>query len=381
VRILFLSTSMGMGGADSQLIAAARELQGRGHQVRILSLTALGPMGYQAQGFGLEVESLEMRRGVPDPRGFLRAARIIRAWRPDVVHSHMVHANLMARVLRLVAPIPVLVSTIHNIYEAGEGWMWGYRLTNGLVDHMTIISQMAAERHIRDRIVPSRILRVVPNGVDATPFLTVPPEIRGELRASLGVSSAFVWLAVGRFEVAKDYPNMLRAFARARERHPAAVLLLVGKGSLREETEAVARELGLGESVRFLGVRSDVPAVVSAADGYVMSSAWEGMPMVLLEAAAGGLPIVTTRVGGNEEAVLDGETGYLAPPRDDAALAAAMVRLMELPEDERRLLGARGRELIRTRYALTKVADRWEELYREVSTRKGITLQPSPSRP
>jgi len=90
---------------------------------------------------------------------------------------------------------------------------------------------------------------------------------------------------------------------------------------------------------------------------------------------------VTTRVGGNEEAVLDGETGYLAPPRDAEALAAAMVRLMELPEDERRRLGARGRDLVRTRYALTKVADRWEELYREVSTRKGITLQPSPSRP
>jgi glycosyltransferase involved in cell wall biosynthesis len=259
--------------------------------------------------------------------------------------------------------------------------MWGYRLTNGLVHHMTIISQMAAERHIRDRIVPSRILRVVPNGVDATPFLTVPPELRGELRGSLGVSTAFVWLAVGRFEVAKDYPNMLRAFAQARERHPEAVLLLVGKGSLREETEALVRELALGESVRFLGVRSDVPAVVSAADGYVMSSAWEGMPMVLLEAAAGGLPIVTTRVGGNEEAVLEGETGYLVPPRDDATLAAAMVRLMELPEDERRRLGARGRELIRTRYALTKVADRWEELYREVSTRKGIALQPSPSQP
>jgi glycosyltransferase involved in cell wall biosynthesis len=291
----------------------------------------------------------------------------------------MVHANLMARALRLVAPIPVLVSTIHNIYEASEGWMWGYRLTNGLVDHMTIISQMAADRHIRDRIVPSRLLRVVPNGVDATPFLTVPPELRGELRASLGVSTAFVWLAVGRFEVAKDYPNMLRAFARAREGHPSAVLLLVGKGSLREETEALARELALGDSVRFLGVRSDVPAVVSAADGYVMSSAWEGMPMVLLEAAAGGLPIVTTRVGGNEEAVLDGETGYLAPPGDAQALAAAMVRLMELPEDERRRLGARGRDLIRTRYSLTKVADRWEELYREVSTRKGITLQPSPS--
>jgi glycosyltransferase involved in cell wall biosynthesis len=371
---------MGMGGADSQLASAAQELKARGHDVRIVSLTSLGPMGLRARSLGLDVESLEMRRGVPDPRGLARLARIVRQWRPDVVHSHMIHANLMARALRLVAPVPVLVSTIHNIYEGGPVWMAAYRATNGLVDHMTIISEMAADRFIRERIVPKELLRVVPNGVDAEPFLTVPDGTRQRLRASLGLGDGFVWLAVGRFEIAKDYPNMLRAFARVRERQSSAVLVLVGQGSLQSETEALACELGLGDSVRFLGVRSDVPAVVSAADGFVMSSAWEGMPMVLLEAAAGGLPIVTTRVGGNQEAVLDGETGFLVPPRDDHALAAAMLRLMALPEAERRRLGANGRELIRTRYSLGRVADRWEELYREVSVRKGIGLQASPSR-
>jgi glycosyltransferase involved in cell wall biosynthesis len=378
VKILFLSTSMGMGGADSQLIAAAQELRARGHAIRIVSLTPLGPMGLQAQRLGLPTESLEMRRGLPDVRGLVRLRRIVRAWRPDVVHSHMVHANLMARALRLTAPVPALVSTIHNIYEGGPLLMAGYRWSNSLVDRMTIISEAAAERFIRERIVPARLLRVVPNGVDPEPFRRVPPEVRGRLRGELGVGQQFVWLAVGRFEAAKDYPNMLRAFARVRARRPEAVLLLVGKGSLQAETEALARELELGQAVRFLGVRDDVPALVSAVDGYVMSSAWEGMPMVLLEAAAGGLPIVTTRVGGNQEAVLDGETGFLAPPRDPEALAAAMLRLMELGEAERRALGERGREHIRSRYGLSRVADRWEELYREVLSRRRARQPASP---
>jgi glycosyltransferase involved in cell wall biosynthesis len=374
MRILFLSTSMGMGGADKLLLTAAETMQAHGHEVRIVSMTALGPMGLQAQTLGLSTESLEMRRGVPDPRGFLRLARIVRAWRPDVLHSHMVHANLMARLLRLTVRVPVLVSTIHNIYEGGWALMAGYRLTNGLVDHLTIVSDAAAERFVSERIVPRRLLTVVPNGVDIDRFRSVPSETRAALRASLGLNDEFVWLAVGRFEVAKDYPNMLQAFALVREREPGVRLLLVGRGSLQAETEALVRERGLADVVRFLGVRHDVPEVMSSADGYVMSSAWEGMPMVLLEAAAAALPIVSTRVGGNHEVVRDRETGYLASARDPAALAEAMLRLMRLPLQQRREMGARGREHVRTNYGLQRVAEQWEGLYRELLARKGLNL-------
>jgi glycosyltransferase involved in cell wall biosynthesis len=374
MRILFLSTSMGMGGADSQLLSAAQELRSRGHEVLIVSLTPLGPMGFEARSVGLPTESLEMRRGFPDPRGLLRLVRIVRAWRPDVLHSHMVHANLMARVLRLIAPVPALVSTIHNIHEGGRLRMIAYRLTNALVDHMTIVSQAAFDRFVAEGIVPKEILRVVPNGVNTDRFRNLPPGVRESLRHSLGLEREFVWLAVGRFETAKDYPNMLRAFTAVRERRPESVLLLVGRGSRQEETEALARDLGLGGAVRFLGVRTDVPEVMSAADGYLMSSAWEGMPMVLLEAAAAALPIVATKVGGNEEVVRHEGTGFLVPPSDHEALGLAMLRLSELSEPERRAMGERGREHIRTTYDLERVADRWEDLYREVLARKGLTL-------
>jgi glycosyltransferase involved in cell wall biosynthesis len=374
---MFLSTSMGMGGADQQLLSAAQELRPRGHEVRIVSLTALGPMGLKARSIGIPTDSLEMRRGVPDPRGLVRLGRMVRAWRPDVLHSHMVHANLMARALRLFVPVPVMVSTIHNIYEGGALWMTAYRLTNSLVDHVTIVSQAAADRFIREGIVPRERLRVVPNGVDMAQFRSVAAGARESLRRSLGLEDEFVWLAVGRFEIAKDYPNMLRGFARVRERHPGAVLLLVGRGSLQGETEALVRDLGLGGSVRFVGVRNDVPEFMSAADAYVMSSAWEGMPMVLLEAAAAGLPIVATAVGGNHEVVSGEESGFLVPPRDGDALGAAMLRMMGLSEAERRSMGARGREHVRNTYSLIRVVERWESLYREVLERKGFPLAPT----
>ena len=113
---------------------------------------------------------------------------------------------------------------------------------------------------------------------------------------------------------------------------------------------------------------------MSAADGYVLSSAWEGMPIVLLEAAAAALPIVATAVGGNEEVVRDRETGFLVPPRDHEALARAMLQLAGMSRAGRRSMGMRGFEHVKTHYGLNRVVDRWDAIYREVLARKGLTL-------
>jgi glycosyltransferase involved in cell wall biosynthesis len=373
MRVLFLSTTMGMGGADQQLLTVAGGLRARGHEVMIVSLTPLGPMGLEARQLGIATTSLEIRRGVPDPRGVFRLARLVRAWKPDVLHSHMVHANLLARMVRLIAPVPALVSTIHSIYDGGRLRMAAYRLSNGLVDQMTIVSQAAADRFIAERIIPKELLKVLPNSVDTERFENLPVGTRKAVRQSLGIQDEFVWVAVGRFEPAKDYPNMLHAFASVHEHHPRARLLLVGRGSLQPETETLTRTLGLDGSVRFLGVRRDIPEVLSAADGYVMSSAWEGMPIVLLEAAAAGLPIVATRVSGNAEVVRHEQSGFLVPPRDHEALGKAMRQLMDLSEAARRALGDCGSEHVRANYGVRQAVERWEELYGQVLSRNGLS--------
>jgi glycosyltransferase involved in cell wall biosynthesis len=303
-----------------------------------------------------------MPRGIPDPRGVIRLALLLGRWKPDILHSHMVHANLLARLLRPLTRVPVLVSTIHSIQDGGRILLLGYRLTNRLADCTTIVSEAAAQRYLANGGVSRERLRVIPNGVDTGHFRPLP-EVRDRLRRELGLGETFTWLAVGRLAPAKDYPTMLAAFARISAGRPACTLLIVGIGPLQSETEALARSLGLGDRVRFLGMRRDVPELMSAADGYVLSSAREGMPVVLLEAGAAGMPIVATAVGGNREVVLDGKTGFVVPPRDPNALAEAMLKLAALPIAERRALGQRGREHIQTHYALPRIVDLWEELY------------------
>ncbi|HBY77568.1 MAG TPA: glycosyl transferase family 1, partial [Cyanobacteria bacterium UBA11148] len=200
------------------------------------------------------------------------------------------------------------------------------------------------------------------------------PQWREFIRDELELKGKFVWLAIGRLEEQKDYPTMLRAFAQISRQLPQTLLLVVGKGSLQNNLEALTKELGLHEKVRFLGIRNDIAKIMNAADAYVMSSAWEGMPGVLLEASAVGLPIVATDVGGNREVVLDGKSGFLVPSQNSQALAEAMQQLITLSDSERQQIGKVGRNYVIANYSLTEGVKRWENLYRELVRRYQITL-------
>ena len=208
---------------------------------------------------------------------------------------------------------------------------------------------------------------LVPNGV-ATATYERDPGARLRTRAMLGAGDGFIWLAVGRLTEAKDYPMMLNAFASLLPTHQGARLWIAGQGEAADAIAGRISAAGLNDRVTLLGPRSDVPALMQAADAYVLSSAWEGLPMVLLEAGASGLPIVATDVGGTREAVLDGETGLVCPPGDSDALTAAMTRLMDLEPSERIAMGEAGRAHIRRTFDLDAVADRWAHIYRSLIT-------------
>lgn len=394
-RISFLTTAINDGGAENQLIYLATRLKARGWETRVISM--LPPRAYMEElsAMHIPVDSLGMRRGVADPRALFRLVALLRRSRPHIVHSHMVHANLLARLARPLHWVPVLISTAHNIDEgpdkrstrqlrqtpstpvaarsaAGSNWRErAYRLTDPLCDLTTNVSEAAVARYVRVGAVPQRKIRFVPNGVDTTLFKP-DPDARLRLRRVLGLEGRFVWLAVGRFEEAKDHRTMIRAFATLSQAYPAALLLLVGQGSLEAEIKAQVVALGLVDRVRFLGVRRDIPALMNAADAYVMSSAWEGLPMVLLEASAVGLPIVTTDAGGNREVVVDGVTGFVVPTRDPGTLGRVMAQVLALPEAARAHIGTCGRAEVERQYSLERVVDRWEALYRELLGRRGV---------
>lgn len=368
--ILFLATGLGFGGAERELTQLARGLAARGHRVAVCSLIELGGFAEDLRAAAIPVHSLGMRRGRPSLAGVLRLRRLILSFRPDVLHSFMVHANLLGRAVRLLCPVPVVISTAQNLREGGRAFELAYRATDRLADLTTQVSQAGAERYLAVGAVPARArLRVIPNSVDLERFRG-DAAARAAVRAELGAGTALVFLAIGRLERQKDYPTLLRAFAAfAPDRD--AVLWICGQGEQRGELEALCSHLGLDGRVSFLGLRRDVERVANGADVFVMSSAWEGLPLALLEAAATGLPAVVTAVGGNAEVVEAGTSGWLVPAGDPAALAAALREAADLPAAERRARGDRLAARVRALYSLPACLDRWQAVYHQLLAARG----------
>lgn len=364
-RLLYVVTTLGWGGAESQVIDLARSFKALGWDVAVAVLLATAARRDALESVGIPVYTLGMTRGRPDLRAVWRLAELIRRMKPTVVHAHMVHANLLSRVTRSIASAPVLISSAHSISEGGRWREIAYRMTDRLADLTTNVSNAGVERFEAVGAAPHGRIRFMPNGIDVRRFRSDSVE-RSRHRVELGLGDRFVWLAVGRFEEAKDYPNMLDAFATIRDHAVRPLLLIAGDGPLREQLEARVADLGLQGCVRFLGLRRDIPGLMNAADAYVLSSAWEGLPIVLLEAAASALPIVTTDVGGTAQIVRSNETGILVRPRDSRQLAGAMAQMMVLPEATRAAWGRAGMEYTRAVFGLESVVEQWELLYRQL---------------
>jgi glycosyltransferase involved in cell wall biosynthesis len=343
-RIAFLITGLERGGAELQLALLAKALRARGWEVAVFALRG-GPL----------MDELHAQRFHP--------AHLLR-FRPHILHAHLFHANIGARLLRLFLPVPVVICTVHSLAESNRrtGRFRArdlmYRLTDALSDATVFVSTAAADRHQKAGAVTAGRLRVIPNGVDTDCFRP-DPERRARTRASLGLRDEFVWLAAGRLMWKKNYPLLLAAIAR----QTGSVLLIAGSGPDEAGLRAMAPA-----SVRFLGAQDDMAELMNAADAFVLSSAVEGLPMVLLEAAASGLPCVATAVGGVAEAVVDGRTGYLVPPGDVDALSSAMTRLAALPQAERAVLSRAAREYAVERFDLRVVVAQWERLYNSLWT-------------
>ena len=214
-RVMYLATSMGVGGAEQQARYLARSFRRRGWDVMVVSMIPLSHDESALRSEGVAVHSLGMRPGMPDPRGLARLIRLMRDFRPDVLHSLMVHANLLARIVRPITRPRVVVSSVHTPNE-GRQWRYlAYRLTNWLTDCTTAVSQDAIEVATRRGAAPRDGIRLIGNGIDLDEFRP-DPATRARVRADLGLGDAFTWLGVGRMTGAKAYPDMVSAFADLR---------------------------------------------------------------------------------------------------------------------------------------------------------------------
>lgn len=366
MRILYLSPTLGIGGSETLTYRYATHMKARGHEA-IIVYAWVDEQVERLEDAGVRCVRVSAEpltgRTLPQWRRALRD--VVPDFRPTVVHAQSVTAALAAR---LGAPgVPLLV-TLHGLELARHERVAGalLRLTGGT---LTAVSQRAADsigRHF-----PAPPIEVLPGGIDVDD---------AELAAREPVPSPpghphFV--CVARVEPVKGVDVLIRAFALARERLPEAGLTLVGGGTALEANRELATELGVAERVRFAGRLPNALPHIRAADVCVLPSRREGLPVVVLESFALGRPLVATAVGGTPSVVRDGDTGWLVPPEDPAALADALVAAGgDLEEAARR--GLAGRRMIEEEFDATRLYDRLEELLAGLSGEVPGAGEPGP---
>jgi len=387
-----------MGGPALHVSYLSAGLRERGYET-ILVAGNVGQgeqsMAYVADDLGVPVVTIpHLHREISPVRDLLatiRLARIIRAERPAILHTHTAKAGAVGRVAALLAGRrrpPIIVHTFHgHVLRGYFGRLWTgvFRLLERVLARITDVL-VAVSPEVRDELVafgvaPATKFRVIRLGIELDERLSPDGAARAETRRVMGVADErFVVGWIGRMTAVKRTDVVLESFRRLRDEGVDAVLCMVGDGPDRHSVENLAGGLGIMRDSLFPGYQEDVGPFFAAFDVFVLPSGNEGTPVTAIEALASGCPVVATRVGGVPDVVTDGEDGFLVDPGDVEGLAASLARLANDPALRARMGGA-GRERMRSRYAVDRLIDDVDRLYRELLQQKGIAPAPleSPS--
>lgn len=365
MKVLLVVTGLSMGGAEKVVTDLADAFVASGCEVLLVYMK--GPLQVLPKRPEVGLVCLEMNTVTDVFSGYLRFHGIVRQYRPDIIHSHMFHATMLARLIRLSSPVPRMISTMHTAYDGGRLRAVAYRLTDGLTDVSTNVSCEAVDAFVASRAVrPGRMI-TVHNGIAVDEFQP-SAGARASIRESFGVAEdCKLFVAAGRLGWSKDYPNMFKALAQLPE-ELRYKLLIAGEGPLRQQLETMVDELGLAPHVRFLGIRSDIAKLMSAADVFVLSSAGEGFGLVVAEAMACECVVVATDSGGVREVL--GGAGFLVPSRDPAALARSLLAAASLPDGEAVELGKAARQRVVETYSFDRAIEKWRDLYSDLVGRQ-----------
>jgi glycosyltransferase involved in cell wall biosynthesis len=376
ITVAHLITGLETGGAERMLMQLVSRSDRARFRSVVISMTGAGTMGPAIAASGVPLHTLDMRRGIGDPRVITRLGQILRACRPAILQTWLYHADLLGLIARPLGGVPHIVWNLRCTESVGSRAVrrllsWASPLPDAIV----AVSRAGEQFH---RALGYRAQRwqVIPNGFDAV-ALHPDAGARARGRAALGLAESEVAILLpARYHPMKDHANFLAAAVRLAAVRPEAVFMLAGSGiepDNRPLAEAIAAT-GLGARVRLFGERRDLTALYPAFDVVTLSSAFgESFPMVLGEAMACGVPCVATDVGEAREIV--GATGAVVPPRDSEALAAGWERLVALGAEGRRELGGAARARIVENYELASVIARYEALYEAIAG--GATGRPS----
>jgi len=336
MKITFLTRSLDFGGAERQLVELARGLHARGHVVKVVVFYAGGPLEGDLRTAGVPVEVLH-KRGRYDLAGFnVRLAKSLRAGRPDVVHGYLGGPNIMASMLKPIHRARVIWGIRASEMDGSQYGRWNrldgqFERRLAQFPDLIIANAHAGKRAIVGKGYPSHKIVVIPNGVDTERFRP-DPDGRARVRAEFGIDDATPLIGrVGRLDPQKDFPAFLEMARRVGAVRPEARFICVGQGNAAIEAElrAHAERLGISGRVHWSGARQDMPAIYSALDLSVSSSAYgEGTPNAVAESMACGVPCVVTDIG--DSAWTAGGFGAVVPAGDADALTRAVMAQLDL---------------------------------------------------
>ena len=357
-----------VGGAEVLAARLARRLNGD-YRFLFLCLDELGSLGRELREEGFAVEVLGRRSGL-DWRCARRLSEIARRERIDVWHAHQYTPFFYCAASRLLRGRPPVLYTEHGRhhpdYPRPKRMLANRFLLRGR-DRAVAVGEAVGQALIHNEGLASKRVEVIYNGIPLERFrdpLTDPE--RAQVRAEIGIAlEDLVLIQVARLDYLKDHTTAIRTIERITGQSCAARLLLVGEGPERGVIEDLVRQRNLGEQVRLLGQRHDVPRLLAASDIVLLTSISEGIPLTLIEAMAAGRPVVSTRVGGVAEVVDDGRTGLLAPSGDDAALAELILSLVDAP-GRRDEMGRLGRERAESLFSERQMHDRYRQCFDEM---------------
>lgn len=333
IRLCYLITTFAVGGAENHLLALVERLPRERFEVTVaffkeeaIEARSLVP---DFEALGVRVVDLGMRPRW-DLRGMRRLVELLKEGRFHILHTHLFRADLMGAIARRWAEVPYLCSTIHNTdaFYLHPLWRRLARWTAGQADRVIVISDDIGSFLVNRVGIDRKQVTRIHYGLDGS---TSRPGARESIRRELGLGlDVPVAGIIARLTPQKNHSGLLEAFATVQAKLPDAHLLIVGHdpGGLRTRLEALVDQLGLSQSVHFLGYRDDREAILEAIDCFVLPSRWEGFGLVLLEAMAVGRPVVATQVGAIPEIVVDESTGLLVEVKDCPALSDALIRVL-----------------------------------------------------
>jgi glycosyltransferase involved in cell wall biosynthesis len=383
VKILRVIARLNMGGPALHVAYLTAGLRERGYETTLAAGTlARGEdsMAFVAEGLGVNVVRIdELGREISPLRDLvatLRLARLIRRERPQILHTHTAKAGTVGRVAALLAGSrrpPIVVHTFHGHVLRGYFGSWRSQLFRLLERWLAArtTALVAVSPQVRDDLVelgiaPRERFVVIRLGIELDERVDWHQDGRDESRRYLGIPEgrfAVGW--IGRMTAVKRTDDLLVALKQLREQGIDACLCLVGDGPDREQLEQRAHELGVVRDTLFLGYQEDVAPFYAAFDALILASGNEGTPVSAIEALAAGRPVVATRVGGVPDVVRDGEDGFLVEPGATDELADRLARLARDPV-LREQMGERGRSRVLPRYAVDRLVDDVDRLYRSL---------------